>query len=214
LLRLAEALSVGGGNLPAAGQKEVSVTQNRSLGAEYFDRLYAGSTDPWNFETSKYESDKYGATVEALGSGRFLNALEIGCSIGVLTSMLADRCESLLSIDVSGDALKNARIRCAQKTNVRFAQMQVPNDFPLGNFDLIVVSEVGYYWSKSDLSLSIDKIAVAAQGGTVELVHYLPKVHDYPLSGDDVHEAFLADQRFKSLRSARTEKYRLDILTL
>jgi SAM-dependent methyltransferase len=189
------------------------VMQDRSLGGDYFDRLYAASADPWQFETSKYEKDKYDATVEALGSTRFRNALEIGCSIGVLTSMLADRCTNLLSVDVSGDALQSACIRCESKPNVSFARMLVPNDFPLGNFDLIVVSEVGYYWSKADLKLSIDKIAKAVRSGTIELVHYLPKVHDYPLSGDEVHETFLADPRFKSLRSTRTEKYRLDVLT-
>jgi cyclopropane fatty-acyl-phospholipid synthase-like methyltransferase len=190
------------------------VTQDRSLSAEYFDRLYAASTDPWNFETSKYESDKYHATVEALGSKRFQNALEIGCSIGVLTSLLADRCASLLSVDVSDEALQSARIRCEKKTHVTFAQMQVPNEFPSGTFDLVVVSEVGYYWSRADLQRSIDKIAEAARRGTVELVHYLPKVHDYPLSGDEVHEAFLADGRFTNIRSARTEKYRLDVLSV
>ncbi len=190
------------------------MTQNRSLGADYFDRLYTASTDPWDFEKSEYEKAKYRATIDALGPSRFLHALEIGCSIGVLTSLLAGRCDKLLSVDVSRDALHSARVRCAEKPNVTFAQMQVPNEFPPGTFDLIVVSEVGYYWSMSDLKRSIDKIAAAAQRGTVELVHYLPKVEDYPLGGDEVHEAFLADGRFSRLRSARTDKYRLDVLTV
>ncbi|HEY1680407.1 MAG TPA: SAM-dependent methyltransferase [Candidatus Tumulicola sp.] len=194
----------------------VLVTRNRSLGAEYFDRLYSACPDPWNFETSTYETDKYRATVEALGSRHFGNALEIGCSIGVLTSLLADRCTRLLSIDVNRYALRTAKLRCNKKAGVTFARMLVPNDFPPGNFDLIVLSEVGYYWSKADLLRSIGKIAVAVQQkkGAVELVHYLPKVHDYPLSGDEVHDAFLADGRFRRLRSDRTENYRLDVLTV
>jgi predicted TPR repeat methyltransferase len=190
------------------------IPQNASLQAEYFDRLYAASRDPWDFETSTYEIEKYHATVGALGSKRFQRAFEIGCSIGVLTSLLADCCASLLSIDVSPAALQTASARCEKNGNVKFAQMSVPNDFPTGNFDLIVVSEVGYYWSKADLLLSINKIARAARGGTVELVHYLPKVHDYPLSGDEVHDAFLNDRRFRSVRSSRTEKYRLDVLAV
>jgi cyclopropane fatty-acyl-phospholipid synthase-like methyltransferase len=188
------------------------VTQDRSLGADYFDKLYAASADPWNFETSEYELNKYRATLEALGLKRFQNALEIGCSIGVLTSLLADRCANLLSVDVSLEALKAASVRCAKETNVTFARMLVPREFPPGPFDLIVVSEVGYYWSKADLRIAINKIAEAAQNGTVELVHYVPKVHDYPLTGDEVHDAFLADGRFRRLAGTRTEKYRLDLL--
>jgi SAM-dependent methyltransferase len=184
------------------------------LDAGYFDRLYAASADPWDFETSEYERDKYLATVEALGERRFQNAFEIGCSIGVLTSLLAGRCERLLAVDVSEGALARARLRCHEKSNVTFARMFVPREFPTGTFDLIVVSEVGYYWSPEDLRLSIDKIAEASRGGTVELVHYLPKVRDYPLTGDEVHEAFLGDARFTVLRSERAEKYRLDVLAV
>jgi SAM-dependent methyltransferase len=184
----------------------------RSLGAEYFDRVYAQSPDPWNFETSQYELEKYHATVEALGSRRFRSAFEIGCSIGVLTSLMAPNCERLLAVDVSVEALERARKRCAGEANVTFARMSVPHDFPSDTFDLVLVSEVAYYWSKADLSLSIDKIAGAARGGIVELVHYLPKVYDYPQSGDDVHSAFLADSRFTLLRNHRTEKYRIDVL--
>jgi hypothetical protein len=84
----------------------VSVTHKRSLDAEYFDKLCAASADPWNFETSEYELNKYRATAKALGSKRFRNALETGCWIGVLTSILADRCANLLSVDVSPEALK------------------------------------------------------------------------------------------------------------
>jgi SAM-dependent methyltransferase len=186
-------------------------TEDRSLGADYFERLYAESPDPWHFETSQYEREKYEATIAALGARRFQNALEIGCSIGVLTAMLADRCDRLLSVDVNADALTGARRRCANKPNVEFARMMLPQEFPAGPFDLIVVSEVGYYWSKNDLLASIDKIAMAARGGIVELVHYLPKVCDYPRSGDDVHDAFLADTRFTRLSGFRAENYRLDI---
>ena len=59
-----------------------------SWDASVFDKLYANSDDPWKFETSDYEREKYDATLAALPPGRFGNALEIGCSIGVLTARL------------------------------------------------------------------------------------------------------------------------------
>ncbi len=69
-----------------------------SLPPRYFDDLYAHDPDPWQFETSAYEAAKYDATLDALPIERFASALEVGCSIGVLTARLAPRCDELLAI--------------------------------------------------------------------------------------------------------------------
>jgi SAM-dependent methyltransferase len=183
-----------------------------SLDGEYFARVYADTSDPWNFAASPYENEKYRATIDALGERRFDRAFEIGCSIGVLTAMLAERCDGLFSIDINDRALEAARARCATLPQVRFARMTFPREAPPGNFDLIVISEVAYYWSDEDLAAAIDFVATAAAGGTVELVHFLPKVDDYVRDGDAVHAAFLADTRFVPLRAARAENYRIDLL--
>jgi SAM-dependent methyltransferase len=184
-----------------------------SLDATYFDRKYAGNGDPWDFATSPYEAEKYRVTLDALPKERFARAFEIGCSIGVLTAQLATRCDSLLAVDVSDRALEQARKRCATLQNVRFAHMSVPQAFPSESFDLIMVSEVGYYWSSEDLTRAIDRIAsAAAGGGTIVLVHYTPFVDEYPQTGDAVHAAFLSDARFEAGFSKRAERYRIDVL--
>jgi SAM-dependent methyltransferase len=183
-----------------------------SLDAEYFARVYAQTSDPWNFATSAYENAKYQATIDVLGDLYFQAGFEIGCSVGVLTALLAARCASLLSIDINERALEAARLRCAGSAHVRFAQMSFPHDTPSGSFDFIIVSEVAYYWSDADLAQAIDWIARTARGGIVELVHFLPKVDDYVRDGDAVHAAFLADVRFTPLRARRAERYRIDVL--
>lgn len=185
-----------------------------SLGRDYFARVYAQSSDPWNFSTSAYEQAKYRATIAALGGRRFARALEIGCSIGVLTSMLAEHCAALTAIDINDQALEAARARCAQLGNVQFALMPFPHAAPDGPFDLIVMSEVAYYWSDEDLQAAADFAATAAAGGTLELVHFLPTVEDYVRDGDAVHAAFLADSRFVPQFGARTENYRIDVLRI
>ena len=63
-----------------------------SLPATYFDDVYRANEDPWAFATSPYERAKYEATMAALPNERYANAFEIGCSIGVLSEMLARRC--------------------------------------------------------------------------------------------------------------------------
>jgi len=183
-----------------------------SLDADYFARVYAERADPWDFATSPYEDEKYAATIGVLNGERFASGFEIGCSIGVLTARLAGVCDALLAVDINGGALSNARERCAGLANVRFARMAVPGEFPGDRFDLVVVSEVAYYWSDGDLRLAMDRIADAAAGGTLELVHFLPRVDDYVRTGDAVHEAFLSDPRFTRIRHVRAEKYRIDLL--
>ena len=182
-----------------------------SLSPAYFENVYAASDDPWDFATSPYERLKYEATLSALPAPTYGRALEIGCSIGVLTDRLARRCDTLLSVDVNERALEAARARNQHHDNVAFANMVVPRDFPPGHFDLVVISEVAYYWSDQDLARAIDLVSKTS-GTTVELVHFLPKVADYPRDGDSAHAAFLNDPRFESIFASRAEAYRIDVL--
>lgn len=190
--------------------------EQRSLPPAYFDQVYAESDDPWEFETRPYEAAKYAATLDALPRERYRSAFEIGCSIGILTERLAGRCDRLLSVDVAERALEQARARCRNLPHVRFRQMAVPDAFPDEQFDLIVVSEVGYYWDWDDLATAQRLIVEHLEpGGHLLLVHWTPFVEDYPLTGDEVHEAFLAGAATgNSLRhsvGSRHETYRLDL---
>jgi len=160
-----------------------------SLQPSYFDQVYAANADPWSFESSDYERAKYAATLAALPAMKYERAFEIGCSIGVLTAQLATRCQHLLAVDVADAALARARERCAGLPQVDVQCMQVPDTVPPGDFDLIVLSEVGYYWSLDDLHRALNWIFAAMRsGGHVVLVHWTAVVADYPLTGDDVHE--------------------------
>ena len=188
---------------------------SESLSGEYFQKLYADNPDPWNFATSEYEAGKYQRTVETLSRDRYQQGFEIGCSIGVLTAMLAGRSEHLLSVDVSEEALRQARERCASLANVRFERLTVPGEYPPGSFDLTVVSEVGYYLGFRDL----EKLAVEIRQHTVSegqllLVHWLPLVNDYPLTGDQVHDYFLSLPEWDCVSGFRAPQYRIELLQL
>lgn len=191
--------------------------QPHTLPPTYFDEVYRANEDPWNFETSTYEHAKYAATVAALPNPQYEQAFEIGCSLGVLTEQLAPRCGHLLAVDVAESALEKARQRCAYLPQAEFQRMRVPEEFPAQQFELIMVSEVGYYWSPEDLQTAREKILAALRpGGHVVLVHWTPPVHDYPLTGDDVHEFFLnqagPNGPLRHLSGQRAATYRLDVL--
>ncbi|UFP95250.1 class I SAM-dependent DNA methyltransferase [Gloeobacter morelensis] len=183
-----------------------------SLMPEYFEALYRENADPWNFETSPYEDAKYTATLDALSKPRYRSAFEIGCSIGVLTARLAERCEALLAVDVCDKALTRARERCRALAQVSFERLRVPEGYPRGPFDLTLVSEVGYYWSWSELRQAQRLLLEHLEpGGHLLLVHWTPFARDYPLRGDEVHDAFGALAGLSHRLGRREQQYRLDL---
>jgi SAM-dependent methyltransferase len=186
----------------------------RSLTPEFFEALYEANPDPWQFTTSAYEAQKYDATLTALTKPLYQNALEIGGSIGVLTEKLGDRCTALLSLDVSKAAQAQAIERCRHLSNITFQLMCVPHEFPDQQFDLVLLSEVGYYWCWDDFyqaqRLIIDHLH---PGGQLLLVHWTVDAKEMPLTGDQVHDSFCEQvpTPLRHLKSQREMQYRLDL---
>jgi 2-polyprenyl-3-methyl-5-hydroxy-6-metoxy-1,4-benzoquinol methylase len=157
--------------------------RTRTIQPDYFDALYSADRDPWQFRTSDYERDKYAATLDALSRPRYRGALEVGCSIGVFTAQLAARCERVLAVDASVVALTTARETCAAHSHVTFEQATVPEQFPAGPFDLIVLSEVIYYLDAPDVHRLAARCCQAlAADGEIVTCHWLGET-DYPLTG-------------------------------
>jgi cyclopropane fatty-acyl-phospholipid synthase-like methyltransferase len=187
----------------------------QTLKPEYFDALYTADPDPWNFAASPYERAKYALTLNAMRKPRYRSGLEVGCSIGVLTRSLAPRCDAVVAIDAASTPLVEARHRCADLPTVRFEQMFVPEQWPGGVFDLILLSEVVYYLSREDVgNLAARVTRSLAQDGSVILVHWIGST-DYPLSGDEAVALFI--ERVGSIcvveRADRYAEFRLDVLS-
>ncbi len=180
-----------------------------SIPPDYFDRLYAADPDPWRFVASPYEREKYAATLAALPDRRFAAGLEVGCSIGVLTQQLAARCDDLLALDVAEAALAQARARCP---GVTFGRRIIPDEWPLGQFDLIVFSEMLYYLDAPAIQATAGRaIAALRPGGCMLLVHYLGET-DYPTTGDEAADGFIAAADLPTGFQLRAEGYRIDRL--
>jgi 2-polyprenyl-3-methyl-5-hydroxy-6-metoxy-1,4-benzoquinol methylase len=112
-----------------------------------FERLYLERADPWNFRSSPYEQRKYERTLARIlewraGSER---ALELACSIGVFSKMLATHFEAVIASDISEEALRTAADYCSEYTNISFIRRDLGALSMGGSFDAIVCAEVLYY---------------------------------------------------------------------
>lgn len=153
-----------------------------------FDAVHSTSADPWQYTTSWYERRKRSLTLAALPEEKYRSGLEIGCSIGTLTAELAGRCTRLLAVDASGTALERAAGRLADVPGVATRQLTLPAEWPGGSYDLVVVSEVGYYLSQAELEALLQRIRESMQpGGTLLLCHWRHPVSGWELDGDSVH---------------------------
>lgn len=187
-----------------------------TLPLSHFEAIYAKGEDPWGFASRIYEQQKYAATLEALPQARYQNAFEVGCSIGVFTAMLAERCDALLAVEPVPAALAAARTRNRENPHVRFAPLFVPGDWPEERFDLVVLSEVIDYLGADDIQRLAERLEdTLLPGGACVLVHWIGKKRGalpHPKEASEIVIAALAETA-PITRQHRNADYRLDVLT-
>ena len=183
------------------------------LTAADFEARYRDEGDPWGYETSSYERAKYDATLAACGDGRFLRALELGASIGVLSARLASRCVQLQTIDAAPTAVAAARRRLARVPGVEVKLGAIPDDLPAGPWDLVLASEILYYLAPAALQGTLDAIAAGTRtGARIVAVHWDTPGPERPFTAAEVHARLLAMSWARPLAQASTDDYRLDVL--
>ncbi|MDQ3350421.1 MAG: methyltransferase domain-containing protein [Actinomycetota bacterium] len=164
----------------------------RQVPADDFEARYRLDDDPWQFATSEYEQRRFDITVASLPPGRFGRVFEPGCAGGELTVRLSQRCDELVACDGSPTVLRRARQRVSEAADpscrVELDVGVIPEWWPIGEFDLIVLSEIGYYFDAPALSELVGRVEGAlVDGGTLLAVHWRGVSGDHLLSGDEVH---------------------------
>lgn len=117
-----------------------------------FERLYLEEFDPWRYHSSPYEQEKYRFTLDRLLELRRADkvALEVGCSLGVFSSMLADHFGEAVSIDISAEVLRQARTHNAGRKHLRFVRSDIQSLNLRLHADVITCAEVLYYIREQD----------------------------------------------------------------
>jgi SAM-dependent methyltransferase len=177
--------------------------------------MYAESQDPWQLAERWYDRRKYAITMAMLPAARYRHAFEPGCSVGVLTEHLTARCDRVTATDVAAAALEaaDARLRnSGLRDTVTLAQSSIDSPWPQDGFDLVVLSEVGYYLTASTLRAVLDRECPRlAPGASVIAAHWRHQVAEYPLSGDEANDIVAATQGLFRLASYRDEDMVIDV---
>ncbi|MBW0101205.1 trans-aconitate 2-methyltransferase [Pseudonocardia sp. KRD291] len=133
------------------------------------DRLYR-RPNPYGIDANDYEQQKYDRVVEALAGRRFGRVLEVGCGEGDLSERLAGHTDDLVGVDISDAAVARARHRVPSAT---FETRTLPGAMPEGTFDLIVCTDVLYYWEPVTLRVGLDRLLERLRpGGMLLAYHY------------------------------------------
>jgi SAM-dependent methyltransferase len=178
-----------------------------------FEAKYRESGDPWNFAGSCYERGRYELTLRSLMRTHYRRAFEPACSIGVLTAALAERCDEVQAVDIAPSAVAAARKRCADLPGVTIRCADVLRHRPEGPFDLIVFSELGYYFEEEQLRRIAESLGARLEaGGELLAVHWLGASPDHLLHGDQVHDILKAAlmQSCAWIKGDRHPGFRLD----
>ena len=148
----------------------------------YFDDIYAASPDPWRMAERWYEQRKYAITMAMLPHARYRHAFEPGCSIGMLTERLVERCDQVTACDVAQAALDATRRRVGERPNLTLSRSSLDGEWPTPDVDLVVISEVAYYLTAATLRRVLDRECERlAAGATLVAAHWRHSVADYPL---------------------------------
>ncbi len=114
----------------------------------------------------------------------YRRAFEPGCANGTFTAELAARCRNVVSLDGSVNAVSLAKQATNQFGNVDLRNGAVPDYWPSGKFDLVVLSDFLYYLGGSDIATVAEKsLASVTKPGTILAGHWKGSAHDFLTPG-------------------------------
>lgn len=161
-----------------------SADAHRLVDAAYWEAIFA-EADPWSY-TNTYEQRKYEQTLSLLADLQVGRALELACAEGHFTAQLAPLVGTLVATDISSIAIERAAARCADHSNIEFSLLDLTNDSLPSDLDLIVCSEVLYYYERSAVeTLAVRMRDALRPGGVIVSAHANLLTHEPHRTGFD-----------------------------
>ncbi|KJZ51371.1 SAM-dependent methyltransferase [Pseudomonas marginalis] len=183
-----------------------------SVATPYFDQLFAENDDPWAFRQRWYERRKRAMTLAMLMRPRYASVFEPGCANGELSFELAARCDRLLCCDTASAAVALARSRLLGFPHAEVQQSRLPEQWPTGRFELIVLSELCYYLDAEDLCRLIDRArASLTADGQLLACHWRPPIAGCPQTAEEVHALLQQRLAMPQVASYHEHDFLLDL---
>lgn len=180
-----------------------------------FDVLSRNDPDCGDWRDGPQAEEACERVIAALPRRQYVRGLEVGGSVGRLSAALADRCDTLLSIDADEIAVQATRARKLRKSPVRRTRQAFPADLarhvPADGFDLILLSDTLRHLDRAALRLAAQTAwAIAAPDADVVMVHGLAA------GNDDAVDRFITAMQpeARQLSWDRQPGYRIDVLRL
>ncbi|UOA21213.1 putative glycosyltransferase EpsJ (plasmid) [Sulfitobacter indolifex] len=201
-------------------QDDVFMPHDEEYGTPYWEDVFANQ-DPWDY-SNRYEQTKYEQTLALLPQRKFGRALELACAEGHFTQQLAPLVEQLIATDISATALERAKEACASFDNITYQQLDLKNGQIPEKFDLIVCSEVLYYFeSRKVLAKIARKLAKSlAPGGMILMAHGKIAVNapketgfdwGHPFDSRSIREIFAKDPGLIIVEEAWSDIYGIQL---
>lgn len=177
-------------------------------------RMYDSGPDPWRIGEGFYEQRKRQILLDCLPEQRYASCFEPACGNGELSVLLAERCDRLLACDIASPAVDRAAARLARHSGVQVRRLTMPDDWPNERFDLIVLSEFGYYLPWRDWQAVASRTAGSLTGEwTVIACHWLPDFADRRIGTEALHLELGSRLPGRHVLQLRDEDFWLDVFT-
>ncbi len=189
-----------------------AVPPEASFSLDHFIGLYEAKDDPWDNETKWSDQRKYAVAMASLPRARYRSAYEPGCAVGVLSVMLAARCDAVLAVDCVDEAVAQARTAVDKLSHVRVERALLPAELPDDTFDLIVIGDLLYYLSAEDLALMLDGVLARLEpGGDLLVAHFRDRENPGGYDGFNVHAEVAARPELDRLVHHEDEWFVVDV---
>lgn len=149
--------------------------------------------DPWGYESHWYEARRRQLIAAMLPSQQLGDILELGCSTGLITELLAPRSQHVLALELSYPAVERAQQRLQPFPHVRIQHADVRTDWPAQRFDGFLLCDLGYYLEQPHLEGLAQRIRDSAKAHSFVLAaHWRHAFAQVVTATDQVHKTMAA----------------------
>lgn len=161
-----------------------------------------------------YEERKRAIVCAVLTCRHYESVFEPACGYGALTRMLGQRSKALLAMDADLPSIVGAQAAYQGTATATFRCGRLPQDWPTGVFDLVILSEWLYYIdsaSRSEVATGVNR--TLASDGEVVAIHWrhpIPETHESVI---DMHAKLGTELDARHFLSLHDDDFILDAWT-